>query len=254
MKFLRLMVYALLGYTFGYALGTCSKSMAQSPANELIHLNSLNTVTLRGPVESDSISALEIELNAAIATRHNKTYPIYLVVDSPGGDLVEGLSFIEHAKVLSNIRTVTIFAASMASGIVEGLPGLRLITGNGQLMFHRAAGGFSGYFEIGEVESRLAMAQNMVLGMENTNAKRLGLTLEEYKRKAITELWIPANTAIQQKAADKVIDIVCSQELVDSRKEVVVESMFGSSEYIFSGCPTIRSPLKSDKKSGVTSI
>ncbi len=217
---------------------------AQARQNEQLHLNSRNTVVLRGEVTEASIIKTETELVALVATRAlTKDYPLYLVIDSPGGDVNAGLSFIQFAKIIKNLHTVTIFSASMAAGIVEGLPGRRLITDDGQLMFHRAAGGVEGQIETGELESRLASIKKMVLRMENMNASRLQITLADYKAKILNEYWLDSEDAIHDKAADKIIDIVCSQELAERTESVTVESMFGVYVAKYSKCPRMRGPM-----------
>lgn len=247
MRLLRLVVMGVLGYFLGYLLGTCSLARAQVAINKAVNLNSLNTVLIRGEVTQESMTKASLDLGTLVKRRGVKTYPIYVVLDSPGGEVQSGISFIEYAKVIPNVRTITIFSASMAAAIVEGLPGSRLITGNGVLMFHRASGDFGGQFEVGEVETRLYAMKHLIRGTETVEAHRMGLTLEQFKAKIVAELWMFGPQAVQNKAADKVVDIVCAQELTEKRVNVTFESIFDSAEPTFSGCPTIRGPV-SEKK------
>lgn len=243
----RLVIYGVLGYIVGYQLGGCiSKANAQAVQNERVQINSNNSVNLRGEINASSTQNAQFDLTTLVMIRGDRTYPIYLVVDSPGGEVDSGIQFIEFAKTIDNLRTITIFGASMAADIVEALPGSRLITQNGELMFHRARGGFQGQFEMGEVESRLAAAQKEVLALEEQNARRMGISVLEYKAKAHDELWLNTPDAIKSRAADKAVDIVCSAELVLRRDTQVMETMFGSVELVYSGCPTFRYPLPSD--------
>lgn len=240
-RVLRLVAYGVLGYFFGFTLGRCAA------AAEIVHLNSHNTVTFRGEVSEGSVIAAQLQIAELVKARGSASYPIYLVLDSPGGDVVAGLSFIESTKNIPNLRTISIFAASMASGIVEGLPGSRLITANGQLMFHRAAGSFQGQFETGELESQVAAAKELIRGLEEQNAARLQISLEVYKAKILNQYWLSAKAAVADKAADKIVDIVCSTELIDARIGVEVDFMFGTKTFEFSGCPTFRFPLPTKK-------
>jgi len=95
------------------------------------------------------------------------------------------------------------------------LPGRRYILETGYLMFHRARGGVQGQFEDGELESRLEFAKKMVRQMEKNNAKRLKLTLEEYKKKVVNEYWINGFEAVEKNAADEVVSLSCSKELIE---------------------------------------
>lgn len=210
-----------------------------------IQLDSKNTLTLRGPIGSESVLALQLRLIKLDLERGKRDYPIYLVVDSPGGSIVDGKDFIEFAQTIKNLHTVTLFAASMASAIVESLPGRRYITANGVLMFHRAAGGFQGTFEVGEVESQLAFAKAVVLSLEKVNAARMEMSLEDYKARAVYEWWIYGEDSLSAKAADEVVMVQCSDELIDSRETLALQTMFGYSMLEFSKCPLLRSPMPS---------
>lgn len=225
----------------------CSGAFAQTPMHEKIVLTTKNAVVLRGIVDSGSVQKAQYELVAAAIKRGTDKTPIYLVVDSPGGSIEDGLSFIEFAKTIPNVQTISIFSASMASAIVEALPGARLITGNGYLMFHRARGGFQGQFEDGEVETRLFMAKRLVRAMEQTNANRMRMKLEDYKSLAKDELWLDSEQALLFRAADKQVDIYCTTELIGETEVIHIDMFLVSADLVFSRCPLFRSP-KDDAK------
>lgn len=210
---------------------------------EQIQLTTANTVTFRGAVGGTSVTQAQIDLQALVTARGDKKYKIYLVLDTPGGSVVAGDAFIQFAKTIRDLDTISIFAASMGSAIVEGIPGTRYITQNGVLMFHRARGQFQGQFETGEVESQLNFFKSVVRAFETINATRMGLSLEAYKEKVKDEFWVYGNDAVVAKAADKQIDIVCSDTLVNAREIVLVENMFGAAALEFSKCPLLRAPI-----------
>jgi len=218
-------------------------AFGQEKVYEKVQLNSNNTVLLRGVIDETSVVLTSLKLAKLVALRGLGSYPIYLVLDSPGGELEAGRALIEFVKVTPNVRTITIFAASMAAITVESLPGSRLITANGIMMFHRARGGIEGQFEVGELESRLAQAKAVVLGLEKGIAARMGITIDDYKAKAKDEYWLTAERALKDKAVDKIVDIVCSDELVKGRTKVSIETLFGAIELKFSNCPTLRGPI-----------
>jgi len=228
------------------ALAVCFQSHAQVPLNKRILLTPENTIVFRGEVTDESAMLAQIKLAKLVAIRGANLYPLYLVLDSPGGSIDAGLGFIEFAKVVRNLKTISIFAASMASGIVEALPGERLVVQNGTLMFHRAAGTFRGYFETGEVESQLMFGKSIMRQMENVNASRMRRKIMDYKELVRSELWLYSTNNLTFRAADKVVDIVCSQRLIDSRTTVSFESLFGLGTVSFSGCPLFRSPSTGD--------
>lgn len=207
-----------------------------------LKLNSRNTIVIREEISQDSVQRAELALNAAVIDRGDEKWPIYLVLDSPGGDIDAGDSFIQFAKNIPNVKTVSIFSASMAAVIAESLPGERLMPQNGVLMFHRAAGGLSGQFD-GEFESRLGYVKAIIKRINEAVAARMKLTLPEYNAKIVNELWLPTEQAIAQHAADKAVDMECSQELIDKKQQSKVCIMFGCSNVTYSACPLLRAPV-----------
>jgi ATP-dependent protease ClpP protease subunit len=210
---------------------------------EDVVLTTTNTVTIRGEISGVSVTKAMAELAYQNIRRGRAPYKIYLVLDSPGGSIYAGDAFIQFAKTIRDLETVTIFSASMAAGIVQALPGRRLVTENGILMFHRASGSFEGQFEDGEVESQLRLWKAIVRAMEVKNSTRMGMSLEEYKQKSKDEYWLYGTENVTSKAADAQVDIKCSRALIEQTENVVVESFFGVSTIKFSACPLFRSPI-----------
>lgn len=216
-----------------------------------ITITSENSVLLRGEVNDDSVSKVQKEISVLVIKRGLRDYPIYLVLDTPGGSIDAGLNLIESLKTVNNLETITLFAASMGSAVVEAVPGRRNITDNGILMFHRARGGFEGQFEDGEAESRLEMAKKVVRKMEQVNADRMKLTLKEYKAKVVNELWVLGSESVAKNAADRIVTVTCSRELIEG-KEIIQFSVMGmfSVDVEFSKCGLIKSSkaLSPDKE------
>ncbi len=213
-------------------------------ASEKLTLELSNTVLLRGEVTQESVTKVQLEISELNKKRLLAiTSPIYLVLDSPGGDIQAGEALNSYLKTVDNLRTVTIFAASMASAIVEAVPGKRYITEDGTLMFHRARVGISGQVETGEVESRLAWIKSIILRMENRNASRMRMTLVDYKARVKDEMWFDAQQSLANHAADVVVDIVCDKSLIEASENVSIETMFGSIPVTYSKCPLFRYPI-----------
>lgn len=202
-----------------------------------------NTVSIRGEVSAMSMAQAMDDLLSQDLKRGDKQYTIYLVIDSPGGSIDAGEMFIQYAKTVKNLKTVTIFAASMGSAIVEALSGERLITENGVLMFHRAAAGLQGQFETGEIESRLQFYKDIVIGMEKRNSSRVGLSLADYKSKVVNEWWVVGAANISAKTADTLTTVVCNKELLQSRSEKILRTFFGALKVKFNDCPLMRVPI-----------
>lgn len=225
------------------ALSACTNAEPTTSTTGKVLLTTRNTAVFRGVVTDESVQVAQLKLAALVAKRGTATYPLYLVLDSPGGSIDAGQTFIEYAKTIKNLQTVSIFSASMASAIVEQLPGERLMTENGTIMFHRAKGGFQGQFEDGEVESRLWAAKNTVKLLEGKNASRMHMTVPQYKALIVNELWLDASNAVQYRSIDRLVDLECTKQLTDVRTtEVISLGFFGTATLEFSDCPLMRMP------------
>lgn len=212
--------------------------VAFSNAEEII-LTKRNHCALEDQVNFDTIQALKFCLADRVLQRRGRDYKIYLVINSPGGSIYDGLKFIEFAKTIDNLETVSIFAASMGSAIVEGLPGKRHVTETGILMFHRAAGSFKGQFEDGEVEKILAFWKKIVRKMETVNSNRIGITLDDYKSRVKDEWWLYGDDNVNEKTADQVSIVKCAPELLINKHTEKVATIFGEFEVVTSECPLL---------------
>lgn len=207
-------------------------------ANDVV-LTTKNTCTLDESVNDDSMFVLEKCLIDKVITRGKKNYKIYLVLNSPGGSIYSGLRFIDFAKNIKNLETVTIYSASMAAAIVEHLPGKRHILSSGIVMFHRAKGTISGQFGNGELESRLKLWQKIVKKSEENQAKRIGITLKSFRKKIKDEWWLYGDDAVKNNVVDSVSNVKCSFKLANTFRKKKIKTFFGIRTIEVSACPLV---------------
>ena len=206
-----------------------------------VELQTYNTVVLRGSINWRSASNISNQLLQKANNRRSET--IYLVLDSGGGSIGAGTSIIATMRAIQKpIVCIAIFAASMAHGILQNCT-VRYITEEGVSMIHRARGRFGGYFNNGEVESQLKLWKTIVTKMEKNNAKRMGYTLEEYKKLAANEFWCSGEGCVENNFVSYIIDIRCSVELLAYKIPIGRGGLFDNKGYL-SGCPLIRGVIK----------
>lgn len=207
---------------------------------KIITLEDANTVVLRGPVTGSSVGKTMKQLQK-ISRSISKNTPIYLVLDTPGGSISDGMDLIDFAKALpQKVNTITLFAASMGFHIAQSLD-TRYIAHDGTLMSHRArVEGLGGQVK-GELETRYKMLLRAVDMLDSVAASRLGMSLKDYEAMIVNEYWVFGFDAIGQKAADEQVLLKCGESL-DGTDTVEYQTLFGSAQVTFSKCPLIKEP------------
>lgn len=207
-------------------------------------LTEANTVSLEGPVNITTVSRLQLDIvSKYYALPLNET--LYLVINSPGGEIHAGLRLVNFLKSYPKIKTITLYGASMAHAIAQSTKGERLGTEDTVMMAHRARGGFQGQFSQGEVESRLKFWTQRVTKMEKINAERMKIALFDYRKKVMNEWWCYSDGCLNENFIDRVIEVSCDKELATSYREITnfrlnfAQLRFDKTRMYKSKCPLI---------------
>jgi len=205
-----------------------------------IELNKNNSINFNNAFTDEFVAKKQLE--AMDVCFRNVGGDIYITLYTPGGSISAGQLFFDTLNALPcNFHTITVFAASMGYQTVQNL-GKRYILPSGVLMSHRASvSGLSG--EIGgELNSIIKNLEDNVTELEEVSAKRIGITLEEYREEIRDELWLTAKTAIKKNHADKVVLVTCDRTLKGTYNEIY-RTFFGNFRVKFSKCPIIVAPI-----------
>lgn len=207
-----------------------------------IILNSNNTVSLSGPVDSESVSKVMVQLQALDSLKPSKD-PIYLVLNTPGGSIFDGLQLIQFTKSLNRpVHTISIFSASMGFQIAQQL-GTRYITEFGELMSHKARGSISGEFP-GQLDQRYQHILSILEMMDQVTVQRTKgkQTLQSYRNLYENEYWASSRKALHDGFADEVANVKCDSSL---KGFIEKNTSFGpfTIKLKFSKCPTITTPI-----------
>ena len=129
---------------------------------------------------------------------------IYLVLDSPGGSVVDGARLINYIKYSGkNIVTVCDnMCASMAFQIFQ-VGKKRLMTDKAIIMAHPASGGSQGTLE--NMYEIIKMFKLYVDRLDAEVAARAGIDYKEFKFLVANNIWVETPEALKMNLADGVV-------------------------------------------------
>jgi ATP-dependent Clp protease protease subunit len=217
---------------------------------EKIVLTKNNTAVLRGPVSSQSVADVMIQLSELDKTGNDKE-PIYLVLQTPGGSVMDGLNLIQYMNSLRRpVNSVAIFAASMGFHILQS-SNKRYVTKYGTIMSHRARGGFSGDIPQ-QVKSRFKHITDLLEKMDEQVISRTKgkFNKDSYSELIRDEYWAVGSNSVTDGFADNVANLKCDESLSGSNEKTFL-TIFGPLNVTFSNCPLITEPLNITKDNAV---
>jgi len=227
MKIVDMVFLAIIGLLVAGLIADCAEGKTITLDKDM--------VVLRGEVGDDSISST---IRAISKVKGKK---VLMYITSPGGSVIAGDRFIEFMKTSGKKFTcIADFAASMAISIFQQCDNRYVMT-NGILMQHVASWGVNGQDPNNRALIKLIDALLSKLERGTSKAMRMGVA--KYKKLIRDDIWMYGKVALRFNAADKVVQVKCSPELYRKRVKITQDTMFGSYDAIFSGCPLISSPI-----------
>lgn len=233
------MRYLLIALLMNACSFAGSKDVNPSNKNEILTLSDKNTVLLNMPIMGDIANRVSKELLEK-SDKLKSGEPIYLVLDTPGGSVDDGMRIIEVAKSLPRpVHTVSLFNASMGFILAQSL-GDRYVISSSTLMSHRAfIGGIKGEFP-GSFMTRLESTAKQLMKINEEVAARVGLSLNEYMTMISNELWLNTDDALKSKFADKIITLRCDKTLRGPGEPVDLDLGLFTIKVRYNKCPLIK--------------
>jgi ATP-dependent Clp protease, protease subunit len=235
---------ATIGYVAGFVTGVLvmtamfsTEADAAGPKTIVLHDN--NTVTLRLPMTSETITPVQKEL---IKKARNGAKEIYLVLNSPGGSIASGKLLIDTANALGvKVHTISMFSASMSFITSQGL-GQRYALPSSTIMSHRAfAGGLEGQVP-GSLLSQVNGLMADVWEIEEMVSARSGMSHDTYSNLIRDELWMTGNLAKKMGFMDDVVHIKCAKSLDGDADPIELKMMIFELSVVFPKCPLLEQP------------
>ncbi len=138
--------------------------------------------------------------------------PVYLLINSPGGSVLDGARILSAMEAAKNpVYTVCLQICASMAAIIHQYGTERYMVDRSVLMFHPASGSLSG--DVFQMKSRLDWILRYTEKSDVFIAKRAGLTVEQFKAQFGHEIWIDAEDSVARKFADKVVSVLTTQKL-----------------------------------------
>lgn len=228
-------------FTALFALSLYSGALIgqDKPSKGAIVLTTANHIAIVGEVTDASMSTAKQQLADLLIMRGNSKYPIYVVLDTPGGSVLAGYSFYEFVKTYENVHTITINSFSMGAVLVQLIAGERLMLETGVLMYHRMKAGVMPT-TTDHIDAQLEWVKSMEEFAERKISDRSGIHRDELRKKIDREWFLNPHTAINNGLMDRTVSVKCSTELLKRKINVRIEIFPGVSlEKQRSACPLL---------------
>lgn len=205
--------------------------------SKLIELKIDNFVSLRDDISIESSSQLLYRLNLL------NTSPLYIYINSPGGDVIAGLEIINYIKSLQErnieINCICHNAMSMAFTIFQYCSN-RYILHASTLMQHQMSIQVKG--KLYDINSRMKYYNIIENDINLYQAARLKMSIVDFTKKIQNDYWLYSSEIIHAHAADEIVSIFCT--FVDSTEMINTTTLFGEINTVYSSCPIINYPIK----------
>jgi ATP-dependent Clp protease protease subunit len=173
-----------------------------------LKIDSKQVILLTGPIGMPSLfsGASNLDIPSRILALSKNHKPIYLLIDSPGGSVMDGamiISAMQGAGV--PVYTVcTKLCASMAF-IIHQYGTKRFMIDRAVLMAHPASAGVEGTIE--QMHSRLAFLERFTGKLNAGISKRAGITSEQFKSQYLVEQWLDAEDSTASHFNDSIVTL-----------------------------------------------
>lgn len=160
-------------------------------------------IFLSGQVDSVSMDVMIAQLLYLNSVDHRD---IGLYINSPGGDVISGLSLIDTMNFIeSEVSTTCLgMAASMGAVLLScGKKGKRYILPHSRVMIHQVSSGAKGVLK--DLEIELEQTRRCKQDLYRILAENCGKTFEEIERDCDRNNWFIGNEVIEYGLADKML-------------------------------------------------
>lgn len=179
-----------------------SSSSAKTAVTRTLELNDRNTLTLFDEV--GTVNSEKIANNIANLNKLSTSEPIYLLLDSPGGSVIDGAKVINSIEASRRpVHTVCVTICASMAAVIHSYGHKRLAMNRAILMYHDASGGFRGEFP--SIESLFMTIKRYVEKFDANIVKRSKIDKATFEKLKEIDLWIDTEDAMSKGLVDELV-------------------------------------------------
>ncbi len=177
----------------------------RAAARELADEAENATCVIYDQVNAETMKRSMLELDTI--SRRFAGQPITIILNSPGGSVIDGLALYDHIQGLrAKGHYVTVICRGMAAsmgGILLQSGDKRIIGAQSVVLIHEVASGTAG--KVNEMQDRVDFSKLLWKKCATVLAGRSKMTVEEIQAKAFKfDWWLEANEAVELGFADEI--------------------------------------------------
>ena len=206
-------------------------------AAKIITLNATNTIKIDRSITETLVSKVIYQLSLST---HN---PIYLYINTPGGDVKWGNLLIDNIEYYSRTKTIICianYAASMGFAILQACP-LRYGTKHSTFMQHKITTSING--DKAKIENYINYLQYLENEFIDFQVKRIGISREQFIKNTNADWYLNGIGALKENIIDELVLVGCELDYANTTY-IEIEYINNIKIYnIFSNCPMITKPI-----------
>ena len=170
----------------------------------LIGVSQKNLIVLRGQITGKSAADVRVRMNTVSVPT------IYIYISSPGGSVMDGLTIVDQIEVMKHrgteVHCIADVALSMAFVIFQSCP-TRHVTTASILMQHQMSLTVQG--NLRNIETYMDFIRRTSLVTDTRQAERMGLDLNTFRLKVVSDWWLQGADIVVQGGADHLTLVYC---------------------------------------------
>ena len=164
-----------------------------------------SVIFLTDEIESHTLTDFIIRMRSLLQHRKNKTAPINLMINSPGGDIYEMFGIIDYIESL-DVKVNTICrgrAFSAAAIILVCGTGTRMMSKRSTVMFHQSSSFLGG--KMSDITAYLDNVKNLEKVIYGMLAEKTKKDADWWKNKMRNDLFMTSDELLEIGVIDKII-------------------------------------------------